>query len=56
MCPNVLVTSHQAFLTREALAKISNITLGSVRSVEAQWRGDAPKVAADQRTVLVGVR
>ena len=56
MCPNVLVTSHQAFLTREALAKISNITLASVRSVEAQWRGDAPKVAADQRTVLVGVR
>lgn len=32
--PNVLVTSHQAFLTREALAAIARITLESVRAFE----------------------
>ncbi len=32
--PNVLVTSHQAFLTREALANIADITLGSVTAFE----------------------
>jgi D-lactate dehydrogenase len=31
---NVLVTSHQAFLTREALANIAETTLGSVRAFE----------------------
>ena len=30
--PNVLVTSHQAFLTHEALEKIARITLGNVKS------------------------
>ncbi len=29
--PNVLVTSHQAFLTREALKRIAEITLGNLR-------------------------
>ncbi len=29
--PNVIVTSHQAFLTREALAEIADTTLGSIR-------------------------
>lgn len=29
--PNVLVTSHQAFLTREALRRIAEITLGNLR-------------------------
>jgi D-lactate dehydrogenase len=29
-CPNVLVTSHQAFLTREALQNIAETTLGNV--------------------------
>ena len=32
MMPNVLVTSHQAFLTHEALKKIAEITLGNIRS------------------------
>lgn len=31
MMPNVLITSHQAFLTREALRKIAEITLGNLR-------------------------
>ena len=31
MMPNVLVTSHQAFLTREALEKIAEITLSNIR-------------------------
>jgi len=35
--PNVLVTSHQAFLTREALANIAETTLDSVGAFE---RGD----------------
>lgn len=30
MMPNVLVTSHQAFLTREALKRIAEITLGNI--------------------------
>jgi D-lactate dehydrogenase len=33
--PNVLVTSHQAFLTREALAGIAETTLASVAAFEA---------------------
>ncbi len=32
--PNVIVTSHQAFLTREALANIAETTLGNVRAFE----------------------
>ena len=35
--PNVLITSHQAFLTREALANIAETTLSSVSAFE---RGD----------------
>lgn len=31
---NVLITSHQAFLTREALANIADTTLGNVRAFE----------------------
>ncbi|HEY3447755.1 MAG TPA: 2-hydroxyacid dehydrogenase [Myxococcales bacterium] len=33
--PNVLITSHQAFLTREALANIAKTTLGNVSAYEA---------------------
>lgn len=33
--PNVLITSHQAFLTREALANIAETTLRSIRDFEA---------------------
>jgi D-lactate dehydrogenase len=32
--PNVLVTSHQAFLTREALGNIAGTTLASVQAFE----------------------
>lgn len=32
MMPNVLITSHQAFLTREALRRIAEITLGNIKS------------------------
>ena len=32
MMPNVLITSHQAFLTHEALKRIAEITLGNIRS------------------------
>jgi D-lactate dehydrogenase len=31
MMPNVLITSHQAFLTHEALRRIAEITLGNIR-------------------------
>ena len=33
--PTVLVTSHQAFLTREAIASIAETTLGNVRAFES---------------------
>ena len=33
--PNVLVTSHQGFLTREALANIAETTLNNARAFEA---------------------
>ena len=36
--PNTLVTSHQGFLTREALANIADTTLANIRAFE---RGDA---------------
>jgi D-lactate dehydrogenase len=32
--PNVIVTGHQAFFTREALAQIAKVTLGNVSEVE----------------------
>jgi len=28
--PNVLITAHQAFLTREALAEIARVTVGNI--------------------------
>jgi D-lactate dehydrogenase len=39
--PNVLVTSHQAFLTREALGNIADTTLGNIREYLAGKRGPA---------------
>lgn len=38
MFPNVLVTGHQAFFTREALGNIADTTLGNITAFE---RGDA---------------
>jgi D-lactate dehydrogenase len=32
MMPNVLITSHQAFLTKEALKRIAEITLGNIKA------------------------
>ena len=32
--PNVLMTSHQGFFTREAIFAIANVTLGNIRSFE----------------------
>ena len=45
--PNVLVTSHQAFLTKEALAAIARVTLENVSAFE---RGEPPsnEVRAEQ--------
>ncbi len=34
--PNVLITSHQAFLTREALANIAQVTLDNITAFEQQ--------------------
>jgi D-lactate dehydrogenase len=36
--PNVLITAHQAFLTREALDSIANTTLDNVRAFESEGR------------------
>ena len=33
--PNVLITGHQAFFTREALTAIANVTIGNLSSFEA---------------------
>ena len=35
MFPNVLITAHQAFLTREALAAIAETTLGNLDDLAA---------------------
>jgi D-lactate dehydrogenase len=37
--PNVIVTSHQAFFTREALSEIANTTLGNVNA----WFDGSPR-------------
>ena len=37
--PNVIITSHQAFFTREALGEIANTTLGNVKA----WFDDFPR-------------
>ena len=29
--PNVIITSHQAFLTKEALENIAKVTLGNIK-------------------------
>lgn len=37
--PNVVVTAHQAFLTREALAAIADTTLDNI----AAWQDETPR-------------
>jgi D-lactate dehydrogenase len=48
--PNVLITSHQGFLTREALRRIAETTLLSVRAFE---RGEPLVNRVDPEVVLV---
>ena len=38
--PNVLITSHQAFLTKEALRNIAGITVGNIRAFLDGKRAD----------------
>lgn len=45
--PNVLITAHQAFLTREALDSIANTTLDNVRAFESENRAQN-EVRAEQ--------
>jgi D-lactate dehydrogenase len=44
--PNVLITSHQAFLTHEALAAIAAVTLDSIQ------RHCAAQAPVDERVVV----
>lgn len=53
LCPNVLVTSHQAFLTREALKKIAETTVESLSSMERVFRGESIEFPEHGRTILV---
>jgi D-lactate dehydrogenase len=39
--PNVLITSHQGFLTGEALGNIADTTLANIREFLEGKRGDA---------------
>jgi D-lactate dehydrogenase len=43
MFPNVIVTAHQAFFTREALIEIATTTLGNVQA----WASGAPRNVVD---------
>lgn len=47
--PNMLITSHQAFLTREALASIARVTLDNIRAFE---RGDPLRNQVRQETAV----
>ena len=51
MMPNVLITSHQAFLTHEALKKIAEITLGNIKSY---FDGEEPEneIVAKKKIVV----
>ncbi|MBR3781309.1 MAG: 2-hydroxyacid dehydrogenase [Clostridia bacterium] len=51
MMPNVLVTSHQAFLTHEALKRIAEITLGNIKSF---FDGNEPEneIVAKKKIVI----
>jgi D-lactate dehydrogenase len=43
MFPNVVITAHQAFFTREALMEIANTTLGNMKA----WLDGAPRNVVD---------
>ena len=42
--PNVVITGHQGFLTREALGEIAKVTLGNVGDFEAGKPGPEDQV------------
>ena len=55
--PNVVITAHQAFLTREALAEIARVTVANIQSLEtelAALRSDWQLVAATEKPSLPG--
>lgn len=48
-CKNVLITSHQAFLTQEALANISDSTMTSIKDFTSGKRGkDLPNAVVEE--------
>jgi D-lactate dehydrogenase len=47
--PNVLVTGHQAFFTRDALQAISEVMLGNVTYIETGRPLGASEVKAPRR-------
>ncbi len=51
MMPNVLITSHQAFLTHEALKRIAEITLGNIKSF---FDGEEPEneIVAKKKIII----
>jgi phosphoglycerate dehydrogenase-like enzyme len=50
--PNVIITAHQAFLTREALSAIAATTLANI----AAWAGSAQNLIKVKRPRLVDRR
>ena len=52
MCPNVLVTAHQAFLTREALEGLASTTLLNLREYKSSARGLAQGTPDPQRWLV----
>jgi D-lactate dehydrogenase len=51
--PNVVITGHQAFLTREALTQIAEITLGNISDFEAKAPKAENTVAASKDALSV---
>ena len=52
MCPNVLVTAHQAFLTREALQGLAATTLLNLREYKGSALGREPWAPDPQRWLV----
>ena len=49
--PNVIITGHQAFLTREALSEIAHVTLGNISDFEAARPKPAHTIQAGKKAV-----
>ena len=52
MCPNVLVTAHQAFLTREALEGLASTTILNLREYKGRIGGLIAEPADPQRWLV----